>query len=289
MEKYFKLVIDSYTGYWNYLVSELFHPSWRNYLWWLVGLSLAVWLLEIIVPWRKSQRIIRKDFWLDGFYMFFNYFLFSLIGYNALSNVGVELFDDFLSAFGIQNPVAVNVQGLPGWLQLLLLFVLSDFLQWNIHRMLHRVPWLWEYHKVHHSVEEMGFAAHLRYHWMETILYKGIQYVPLAMIGFGLQDFFIVHILTLSIGHLNHSNLNVTYGPFRYLLNSPVMHIWHHARNLPSPYGVNYGISLSIWDYLFGTAYVPRSGRDEMLGFPDMEGFPRKFISQISYPFLKKK
>ena len=168
--------------------------------------------------------------------------------------------------------------------------MVSDFLQWNIHRLLHTVPWLWEFHKVHHSAEEMGFAAHLRYHWMETIVYKGLQYIPLAMIGFGLQDFFIVHQVSLAIGHFNHSNLNITWGPLRYLLNSPVMHIWHHAKHLPPGVnGVNYGISLSVWDYLFDTVHLPSSGRDEKLGFPGDESFPKNFGSQVLYPFNKNK
>ena len=53
----------------------------------------------------------------------------------------------------------------------------------------------------------------------------------------------------------------------------------------PSKYGVNYGISLSIWDYLFKTAYIPRSGRDEKLGFSGDENFPRTFWKQVIYPF----
>jgi sterol desaturase/sphingolipid hydroxylase (fatty acid hydroxylase superfamily) len=150
------------------------------------------------------------------------------------------------------------------------------------------VPWLWEFHKVHHSVEEMGFAAHLRFHWMETIVYKTIQYIPLAMIGFGLTDFFIIHIIAVAIGHLNHSNLHITWGPLKFVLNSPAMHIWHHAKELPSgKYGVNYGLSLSLWDYLFGTAWIPKNGRDITLGFEKIESFPKTFFRQILYPFIK--
>ena len=135
----------------------------------------------------------------------------------------------------------------------------------------------------------MGFAAHLRFHWMETIVYKTIQYIPLSMIGFGISDFFIVHIIAVLIGHLNHSNLNFSYGPFKYLLNNPVMHIWHHAKELPkNSYGVNFGISLSIWDYLFKTAYIPKDGKDIILGFPDDEKYPKTFIQQVIYPLSKK-
>lgn len=178
MEKYAKIIADAYYGYFTYLVDEILYPSWNNYFWWLIGLSLAVWLLELAFPWRRSQPALRKDFWLDGFYMFFNFFLFSLVAYNAISNVAVEAFNDFLGLFGITNMVAIEVGSWPRWAQFGLLFIVADFIQWNVHRTLHRVPALWEFHKVHHSVEQMGFAAHLRFHWMETILYKSAQYIP---------------------------------------------------------------------------------------------------------------
>ncbi|WP_373523356.1 sterol desaturase family protein [Aquiflexum sp.] len=291
LEKYIKIIGDSYYGYWNYLVSEMFYPSWHNYFWWLLGLSVGVWLLEIFLPWREKQAIFRKDFWLDGFYMFFNYFLFSLIAYNAISNVAVVAFNDLLGFFGISNTIAIQIDSWPRWTQFMLMFVVADFIQWNVHRMLHRVPVLWEFHKVHHSVEQMGFAAHLRFHWMETIIYKTVQYIPLAMIGFGLADFFIMHIFTTAIGHLNHANLKITYGPLKYILNNPVMHLWHHAKTLPKDkrYGVNYGITLSLWDYIFNTDYIPHDGKDEPLGFEGMEDFPKTFWTQISYPFAKNK
>ena len=202
----------------------------------------------------------------------------------------MEAFNDFLGIFGIENLVAIQVAGWPIWTQFLLMFLIADFIQWNVHRWLHHSPWLWEFHKVHHSVEQMGFAAHLRYHWMETIVYKSVQYVPLAMIGFGLDDFFILHIVTIAIGHLNHANVKLTYGPLKYFLNNPVMHLWHHAKHLPKgSHGVNYGISLSLWDYLFGTAYIPNENENEPLGFDHIEEFPKTFWSQITYPWNKKK
>lgn len=290
MNKYLKVIGESYSGYWNYLLNEILYPSWHNYFYWLITLSLVVWLLEIIIPWRKEQAIFRQDFWMDGFYMFFNYFLFSLIAYNAISNVAVTAFNDFLALFGINNLAAIQIQTWPKWAQLLTLFIIADFIQWNVHRTLHRVPWMWEFHKVHHSVKEMGFAAHLRFHWMESVFYKTAQYIPLAMIGFGLQDFFIVHIFTTAIGHFNHANLNLSYGPLKYIFNNPKMHIWHHAKTLPNgSYGVNYGLTLSIWDYIFNTHYIPSNGKDIELGFENDEQFPKHFSTQIAYPFINNK
>jgi sterol desaturase/sphingolipid hydroxylase (fatty acid hydroxylase superfamily) len=223
--------------------------------------------------------------------MFFNFFLFGLLGYAAISSVVAQAFNDVLfGVFGIRNLVALNVAELPRWSQLLLLFIVRDFIQWNIHRLLHHVPSLWEVHKVHHSVREMGFAAHLRYHFGETIVYRSIEYLPLAMIGFGIQDFILVHLFTILIGHLNHANIYLPMGPLKYLLNNPQMHIWHHAKDLPKGRkGINYGISLSVWDYLFGTAWIPRDGRDIKLGFEEVDTYPHAFWGQLFKPFQHKR
>lgn len=289
VEKYLRIIKDSFEGYFNYLINEIFTFSWHNYFWALVFISFFFYALELIKPWRKDQPKIRQDFWLDGFYMFFNFFIFSLIGFNAISNVFVEFFNDFLGVFGVTNWVAISVVSMPPIYKLLIMFFLRDFIQWNVHRLLHRVSILWEFHKVHHSVKQMGFAAHLRYHWMETIVYRTIEYIPLGMIGFGLQDFFAIHIIALSIGHFNHSNFKMPLGPLKYILNNPQMHIWHHAKELPNQYGANFGISLSLWDYLFKSNYIPYDGRDIELGFEGDNVFPKTFIAQEIYPINKVK
>jgi len=284
-----KTIIDSYTGYWNYLLGEIANPSWGNYFYYLIVLSLAVWGLELAFPWRKNQAAFRKDFWLDAFYMFFNFFIFSLIGYNAISSLAVGAFNNFIGLFGVDNQVYIHLETLPVWVRFGILFLLSDFIQWSVHVMLHRVQWMWQFHKVHHSVIEMGFAAHLRYHWMENVFYKAALYIPLTMIGFGLNDLFLLHAFNILIGHINHSNMNITYGPLKYIFNNPAMHIWHHVKKVPEshPIGINFGITLSIWDYIFKTAYIPHSGRDIDLGFDEIEKYPEGFGGQSLEPFKK--
>jgi sterol desaturase/sphingolipid hydroxylase (fatty acid hydroxylase superfamily) len=334
MEKYIDTFMQAYKNYGAYLWQEITfstQPWYHNYFFWLLLVSLFFFVVEWRAPWRKEQALFRKDFWLDFFYMFFNFFLFSLLIYNAASDVVVSLFKDGLALIGITNMVALKVQTWPMWGHLLLGFVVRDFVQWWIHRLLHRSPRLWEFHKVHHSVEQMGFAAHLRYHWMENIVYRTLEYLPLALIGVGLRDFFVIHIFTLAVGHYNHSNISisgqVTGGIFgaligvilintftlspmlmwaiplastalgivllsrwmKYIFNSPEMHIWHHAYHLPADRqtGVNFGLTLSIWDWLFKTAYIPHNGRDIQLGFPGVEEFPKHFVDQNTHGFGK--
>lgn len=335
MSELLKTFLNGYGGYASYVWHEITHPSFHNYFYWLIIVSAFFFGLEIIKPWRANQPLFRKDFWLDFFYMFFNFFLFSLVIYNAVSDVIVNLFNSTIkSVFNFDLQACNPLHSWPLWAVLLVGFFVRDFVQWWVHRLLHRVEWLWQFHKVHHSVEEMGFAAHLRYHWMETIVYRSIEYIPLALMGIGLYDFFIIHIFTLSIGHYNHSNITVSgkvsggifgflvgmmmvfgvaditfledaswlvkiavwagtsligafvLGPFmKKLFNSPEMHIWHHAYELPEnrKYGINFGISLAIWDYIFGTAEIPHDGRDIRLGFPGDENFPHDFKNQALY------
>jgi sterol desaturase/sphingolipid hydroxylase (fatty acid hydroxylase superfamily) len=209
----------------------------------------------------------------------------------ALSNTAAEFFNDILSKVGlsISSFQLFDVDDLPKWTGLLIFFLVSDFVQWNTHRLLHRVPFLWNFHKVHHSVKEMGFAAQFRYHWMEPVVYKSIQYIPLAIIGnYNAQDVAIVYFFAILIGHLNHANLGWDYGVLKYVLNNPKMHIWHHSKKLPERFGVNFGLTLSVWDYLFKTNYIPKNGRDIELGFKGDENFPKKFIGQELYPLNKK-
>jgi sterol desaturase/sphingolipid hydroxylase (fatty acid hydroxylase superfamily) len=294
MNDYLELIKNSYSGYWNYLKNEIITINhWDNYFYGLIAISLLVWLLEIAFPWRKNQALFRKDFWLDTFYMFFNFFLLNLIVLIALSNTASKLFDDILGIVGlsVSSFQLFDVNNLPLWLGLLIFFVVSDFVQWNTHRLLHRSNFLWNFHKVHHSVKEMGFAAHLRYHWMEPIVYKSLLYIPIAIIGgFDAQQVAIVHFFAIVVGHLNHANLGWDYGFLKYIFNNPKMHIWHHAKKLPEHvrYGANFGLTLSLWDYLFKTDYIPHNGRDIELGFDGDENFPKDFIGQEMYPLSKK-
>jgi sterol desaturase/sphingolipid hydroxylase (fatty acid hydroxylase superfamily) len=293
MQKYLEIIKTSYSNYWNYLKQSVFMElNWDNYFYGLILISLVVWGLETIFPWRKNQPLFRKDFWLDTFYMFFNFFLLNLLVLIALSNAAAVIFNDILGIIGlsISDFKLLEINTLPLFSRIFVFFIVVDFVQWWTHRLLHRFEFLWNFHKVHHSVKQMGFAAHLRYHWMEPVVYNSLRYIPLAIIGgFSAQDVAFVHFFSITIGHLNHANINLDYGWLKYILNNPKMHIWHHSKELPAErkFGVNFGLTLSIWDYIFKTNYIPHSGKDIEIGFEGDELFPKGFIAQELYPFNK--
>lgn len=288
MEKYLNAFIHAFNGTidwtWKSIIFEV--PWYTNYFWGLTIISLFIWGLEITFPWRKNQSIFRRDFWLDAFYMFSNFFIFSIV----ISGV-YEVLELLFGTFNI-NAKSIALIDISHWapvLQLLVFFIVLDFLQWFTHVLLHKYNFLWKFHKVHHSVKEMGFAAHLRYHWIENIFYKPLKTFGVMIIGgFEPEQAYIVHFISITIGHFNHANIKITWGIFKYLINNPVMHLYHHAHSVPKGrHGMNYGISLSLWDYIFKTNYIPEDSGTIEIGFKDDDKFPTDFINQNLYGFKK--
>jgi sterol desaturase/sphingolipid hydroxylase (fatty acid hydroxylase superfamily) len=290
MLEFLNIFWESTLGVFVFYKQNLFFESpWsQNYLWGLVLISLLVWGLEIIFPWRKSQAIFRKDFFTDLFHMGFNFVLFSIFisGFYAV-------FSEAFNSIGIAlNRLAIiNIDKAPEWLGLLIFFILVDFFGWITHIFLHKVPLFWKFHKVHHSVHEMGFAAHFRFHWMEHILYKPLKTFAVILIGgFEPDQAYMIHFAAILIGHLNHANIKLNYGPLKFIFNNPIMHLHHHAKVLPQDHshGVNFGISLSLWDYLFGTVYIPNDNSDLIIGYAGDEEMPQGFVSQQLFGFKRK-
>ncbi len=269
----------------------MLHIIWdtRGYFFWLLLVSLFCWALERLAPWRKEQKAWRKQIGQDFFWLVFNgHYAGILLAY--LSNWVAQQFNEMFLHWHLPAPESLQfLTSSPWWIQFTVFLVFRDFLEWCVHNALHRVPWLWEFHKLHHSIEELDWIGNMRFHWMEIVVYKTLTYLPLVMLGVSGGVILPIAIVTTLIGHLNHSNLNLSWGPLRYLINSPRMHVWHHDLILRGQHGKNFGIVFSLWDWIFGTAYMPREGgQPARLGFEKMEEFPAKLLPRLAYPFWKK-
>lgn len=261
----------------------------RGYFFWLLVVSVLCMILERIWPWRKQQRMLRRQFGQDLFWLFFNGHYVGLL----VASVAAFLFAWALPA--IDRAKALNlIAGQPLLVQFVVFFVMKDFLEWAIHNLLHRVPWLWEFHKVHHSIQELDWIGNFRFHWMEVVVYQGLTYFPLIVLGVDGGVVLTIAVVGTLIGHLNHSNIDISWGPLRYVINSPRMHVWHHDHDLPTGrhFGVNFAICLSVWDWIFGTAYWPSrkespEQQPRRVGFLGEEQFPRGFFGRFSWPLSR--
>ena len=265
----------------------MFEIIWdtRGYFFWLWTISLAIWIIEQFFPWRKEQPTFRKELLQDVFWLFINgHYIGILVAY--ISAWGFSNFLLFIGWIDVPNPEETQfLLSQPYWIQFIVFFLLKDFAEWCVHNTLHRVPWLWEFHKLHHSIKEMDFIGNFRFHWMEIVVYNTLKYLPLVMFGVSSDVILPIAIISTIIGHLNHANIKISWGPFKYILNSPRMHIWHHDVVMHKPFGQNFGIVFSIWDWIFRTVYWPADdSQPERIGFEGDEDFPSSIPERIIYP-----
>lgn len=180
------------------------------------------------------------------------------------------------------------------------LFVVDDLLRYVVHLVMHRVPELWEYHKVHHSAEALNFATAERFHPVETVLTSaglvaGMGLVNGIFIGcfgdhltpltvFGANAFLFV--FNIAGGVLRHAPVWVSFGPeVEKWIISPAMHQIHHSDN-PKHFDSNMGGSLAVWDRMFGTLYIAKS-QHEITGYGIGEETPafRSLVTLYFRPF----
>jgi sterol desaturase/sphingolipid hydroxylase (fatty acid hydroxylase superfamily) len=258
----------------------------RGYFSWLLLVSAFCWTLERLAPWRPNQKAFRKQWGQDLFWLVLNGHYVGLL-LAAVSSWGLQLLSQTFSG---RRPISWDVALLanqPLWAQFLAFLIAKDFLEWCIHNLLHRVPPFWEFHKLHHSIVELDWIGNMRFHWMEIVVYRGLTYLPLFLLGVEERVILAIAVFSTLVGHLNHSNLNLDWGILRYVLNSPRLHVWHHDVVAHKKCGQNFGVVFSFWDFLFGTAYFPSRGQPPRLGFEGMEEFPQGLWQRLVYPFWK--
>ena len=75
------------------------------------------------------------------------------------------------------------------------------------------MPWLWELHKLHHSIEELDWIGNFRFHWAEVLVYKTLSYLPLVVLGVDGRVLLAVAVLWTVMLDLNHANVPISWGP----------------------------------------------------------------------------
>lgn len=145
------------------------------------------------------------------------------------------------------------LSGVRLWIALPVYWLVFDFLSYWIHRIQHSRYW-WRFHRVHHSQEHMSFASGYRNHPIDQLLAQMISMVPSLLLGAPAIAWVPYSFLLTFIDACHHSNLPWRFGPARLIFVSPVFHMAHHSTD-PAIRNRNFGGLLSVWDFIFGTAY----------------------------------
>jgi sterol desaturase/sphingolipid hydroxylase (fatty acid hydroxylase superfamily) len=173
----------------------------------------------------------------------------------------------------------------PFWAQCVLALVLGDLGAYGIHRLDHAVAWLWRFHAVHHSAEEMDWLVGFRFHPVDLFLLRIASIGPLVALHVTPAAFGVFVAVSAWQGWLVHANVRMPYGPLRWLLVSPEFHHWHHSAEREA-HDKNYAGLIASWDVLFGTLYLPRGRQPLRYGIDEI--VPAGWVQRFYYPFRRR-
>ncbi|MEQ1759369.1 MAG: sterol desaturase family protein [Vicinamibacterales bacterium] len=246
----------------------------------IVVVALAVAVLERVLPYRKAWFPGPSEITTD-------------LAFIAVVQLLLPPFIALIFANALVGPVralGIPTTGLwphawPVWAQAGLMVLAVDLMRYWLHRACHETDTLWRLHSVHHSVDRLYWLNTSRFHPVEKTLQMMLDSLPFLLMGVGAEVLTLYYLTYSSNGFLQHSNIDLRYGPLNFIVGSAETHRWHHSRE-PREANANYGSSTVIWDLVFGTWFLPPGRQVDALGL--REAYPRSFIGLLRAPFQKQ-
>ena len=238
-------------------------------------------MIEKLLPIYKGQPVFRGGWQTDFTHFIVNHFIVGLI------LLVVNYLIHHLFSWALNDSLQKMIQSLPLLIELFLIILVADMVQYWTHRGYHEIPFFWRFHAVHHSAKYMDWIAGSRQHVLELITTRVGVLGAIYVLGFHKQviDYYIIIVGFQAV--FNHANVSLPWGPLKYIIVTPDFHHWHHSSDKIA-LDKNYAAHFSFIDYLFGTA-VKTDQR-----FPDAYGvvgdyMPDGFVRQQVFPFTKNK
>ncbi|MGY4538081.1 sterol desaturase/sphingolipid hydroxylase (fatty acid hydroxylase superfamily) [Mucilaginibacter sp. UYNi724] len=257
--------------------------SWHFGLdWMLLDLLLMTVIfipLELFFPKNKLQTKFHEEWRTDLIYFIISHLFIQFFG--IVTQKPAILFFGWMGL----DKMHLWVQSLPFIVALFIAFFTTDLFQYWAHRFFHTRVYLWRFHSIHHSTQNMDWLAGSRTHFMDIFFTRAMTFIPLYVLGFS-TTVFNVYIIFIAIhAVLIHANTRVNFGFIKYIFTTPQYHHWHHCED-PKYYGHNFASIFPLIDIIFGTYYLP--GNEWPAGTGVHEGnYPKGFLKQSVYPFTK--
>ena len=266
------------------LTGEVDASSWLGLDFFVLNLLLysAVFIpLERLFALRRDQPVFRRQWVVDLTYFFINSLLIEVLTIFTLKPALV-LFD-----WARVDAVSTVVGGLPLIVQVPAILLAADFTQYWVHRAFHTVPFLWPFHAIHHSAEEMDWLAGSRLHLLDVIVTRGLTYVPIFVLGFSEAALMVYVFIVAAQATFIHANVRWEFASLRRVLATPAFHHWHHSAE-PEATDKNFAVHTPAWDVLFGTYYLPNRW-PASYGLAAGRRVPARWVSQLIHPFRRRR
>ena len=242
-------------------------------------LALIFVPIELAFPKNKLQSKFHSEWRTDLIYFGISHLAIQLFG--VLTKKPAEGFFGWMNLEQIQEWII----DLPFVIELFFALLVTDIFQYWAHRIFHNHHYLWRFHSIHHSIQNMDWLAGSRIHFIDVFFTRSITYIPIYVLGFSTLTFnvFIISIAIHTV--LIHANTNINFGFFKYIITTPQYHHWHHCKD-PKYYGKNFAVVFPFIDRIFGTYYLPDKEWPSETGLVDAS-FPKGFIKQFTFPFCR--
>lgn len=252
---------------------------WLSSLAWLAGLAIIFGLLAWLMPCNPGMYwwTDRRAFATDCVYWFIVP-LVTRIGRAIMLSAGLILF------FDGNDPHLLPVKHLALWQQCVAIVLIQDVLLYGLHRLFH-THLGWKFHAIHHSPTVVDWMTLTRFHPVNNLLEFGLADVVVVLLGFSPLAVVTLTPFNVIYSAMVHANLNWTFGPFRYVLASPVFHRWHHTTE-EQGLDKNFASTFPILDLMFGTFHMPAGELPAQFGTCE-NAVPRGFWGQLVSPFRK--
>jgi len=305
IDEIFDLFIEAIKIPFSYLVS----PNKRVHWLYLISSFLLAFYVYKRTKVKGSffHYVFNKKTWVgksalvDYSFIFFNALVkvFVIAPFLIIALYLAENLNDFLTQqYGVSelnwSPVTIVL------VYTIVIIVVNDFASFFIHYLMHKIPFLWEFHKIHHSATTLNPFTQYRIHPVELIInnFRGLiikggitgLFMYLANGKVGLVTFFGVNIFNFLFlfwgANLRHSNVKLKYFNFlEYIFISPYQHQIHHSNN-SKLYDTNMGSRLAVWDWLFGTLVRSESVKTLRYGLGKEDEKYRTFSQNLFSPFI---
>ena len=258
-------------------------------------------MLRALFPrWLLRSASTKSDM---GFFLLNVFAVSGLIGWGLLNFGAVSHWTQagLTGMFGRRG-----ASGLPPWaiqaIMTVTIFLVYELAYWLDHYLSHAVPFLWEFHRVHHTAETLTPLTVFRVHPVDTLKFFNIVTVltglasglagylvggPVSDLNVQGANIILLLFIFLTV-HLQHSHVWIAFtGGWGRVLASPAHHQIHHSAD-PAHFGKNLGSCLALWDWVFGTLRLPTRAREPLVyGVEPGQVSPHTITGGLITPFAR--
>ena len=238
----------------------------------IAGTAVFFIVVERIWPYTKGQKVLREGFFDDlALYTIAQSYILGILIFTYIIN----FIDTSTGLSRLQL-----FKDVPIWIQLLFFLVTHDLYIYWMHRWQHSNKYLWRIHEAHHSPKKVDWLSGSRSHALEILINQTIEFLPIVLLGSPPEVIAYKGVMSAVWGMYIHSNLDMHTGWLQKIINGPEMHRWHHSTGKGR--NRNFATKLAIWDWIFGTAFLPESKPDE---YGLKTSFPKHYVMQTIFAF----